>query len=156
MCPPFFLPPGKNADIMERITNSHFLLQNASHDEDGLIIKVGGPRVTLVKDFIYCGLLMWGSSSLSHGFFFVCFFSLWLQTYLYPLQYISGTILWVCFVWVVSYVPETEYSEIGSTAVGIGSITAVTGHLDWQFFIMASISMKINMRLMNTNYNEEE
>lgn len=160
MCPPFFLPPGKNADIMERITNSHFLLQNASHDEDGLIIKVGGPRVTLVKDFIYCGLLMWGSSSLSHGFLWVffccCCFSLWLQTYLYPLQYISGTILWVCFVWVVSYVPETEYSEIGSTAVGIESITAVTGHLDWQFFIMASISMKINMRLMNTNYNEEE
>lgn len=73
MCPPFFLPPGKNADIMERIINSHFLLQNASHDEDGLIIKVGGPRVTLVKDFIYCGLLMWGSSSLSHGFLWVFF-----------------------------------------------------------------------------------
>lgn len=57
MGPPFFLPPGKNADIMEGITNSHLMLQNASHDEDGLIKKVGGPWVTLVKDFIYCGLL---------------------------------------------------------------------------------------------------
>lgn len=71
MCPPFFLPPGKNADIMEGITNSHLMLQNASHDEDGLIIKVGGPRVTLVRDFIYCGLLMWGSSILFESRFFV-------------------------------------------------------------------------------------
>lgn len=158
MCPPFFLPPGKNADIMEGITNSHLMLQNASHDEDDLIIKVGGPWVTLVKDFIYCGLLMWGSSILFESRFFVgvFFFSLWLQTYLYPLQYISGTILWVYFVWFISYLPETEYSEIESTAVGIGSLTAVTGHLDWQFIIMASVSMRINMRLMNTNYNEEE
>lgn len=74
MCPPFFLPPGKNTDIMEGITNSHLMLQNASHDEDGLIIKVGGPRVTLVRDFIYCGLLMWGSSILFESRFFVGYF----------------------------------------------------------------------------------
>lgn len=74
MCPQFFLPPGKNADTMEGITNSHLMLQNASHDEDGLIIKVGGPWVTLVKDFIYCGLLMWGSSILFESRFFVGFF----------------------------------------------------------------------------------
>lgn len=79
MCPPFFLPPGKNVDIMEGITNSHLMLQDESHDEDGLIIKVGGPWVTLVKDFIYCGLLMWGSCILFEsrffcGGFFVLFF----------------------------------------------------------------------------------
>lgn len=162
MCPPFFLPPGKNVDIMEGITNSHLMLQDESHDEDGLIIKVGGPWVTLVKDFIYCGLLMWGSCILFESRFFVgvflfCFFfALITNLPVSFAMYFWNHTVSLFFLGHQLSTRNCEYSEIESTAVGIGSITAVTGHLDWQFFIMASISMKINMRLMNTNYNEEE
>lgn len=157
MCLPFFLPPGKNADIMEGITNSHLMLQNASHDEDGLIKKVGGPWVTLVKDFIYCGLLTWGSSILFESRFFVVFFFALITNLPVSLAiyFWNHTVSLFCLGHQLS-TRNCEYSEIESTAAGIGSITAINGHLDWQFFIMAWISMKINMRLLNTNYNEEQ
>lgn len=157
MGPPFFLPPGKNADIMEGITNSHLMLQNASHDEDGLIKKVGGPWVTLVKDFIYCGLLTWGSSILFESRFFVVFFFALITNLPVSLAiyFWNHTVSLFCLGHQLS-TRNCEYSEIESTAAGIGSITAINGHLDWQFFIMAWISMKINMRLLNTNYNEEQ
>lgn len=157
MCLPFFLPPGKNADIMEGITNSHLMLQNASHDEDGLIKKVGGPWVTLVKDFIYCGLLTWGSSILFESRFFVVFFFALITNLPVSLAiyFWNHTVSLFCLGRQLS-TRNCEYSEIESTAAGIGSITAINGHLDWQFFIMAWISMKINMRLLNTNYNEEQ
>lgn len=157
MGPPFFLPPGKNADIIEGITNSHLMLQNASHDEDGLIKKVGGPWVTLVKDFIYCGLLTWGSSILFESRFFVVFFFALITNLPVSLAiyFWNHTVSLFCLGRQLS-TRNCEYSEIESTAAGIGSITAINGHLDWQFFIMAWISMKINMRLLNTNYNEEQ
>lgn len=157
MGPPFFLPPGKNADIIEGITNSHLMLQNASHDEDGLIKKVGGPWVTLVKDFIYCGLLTWGSSVLFESRFFVVFFFALITNLPVSLAiyFWNHTVSLFCLGRQLS-TRNCEYSEIESTAAGIGSITAINGHLDWQFFIMAWISMKINMRLLNTNYNEEQ